>query len=273
MLNVVLYLEAFKNIIFDAEVIVFTDNRNITFDTSSDSSRVQRWKLAVSNFNCKCVHTKGIKNKGADYLSGMFKIKDLNLSFIAELQKDINQKNTKLPLRKEIWLTQKKLFYIPANKVNELIEIVHLRFAHPGTSKQYYTMKDFYYFKNMKSRIDSYIKECTKCQMFKNTNPRKRKLIGSLETNVILQDIASDIYGPFEGQKFGFNDKLFIITYIDRFSRFSEIDILYNIKGYNVATSFENCWIRKTVAQNQYLQTRANSIFQNNLRLFVKRKE
>ena len=109
MFSVVLSLEAFKNIIFDAEVIVFTDNRNITFDTPSDSSRVQRRKLAVSNKN-KFVHTKGIKNKGADYLSGMFKIKDLNLSFIAELQKDINQKNTKLPLRKEIWLTHKNYF-------------------------------------------------------------------------------------------------------------------------------------------------------------------
>ncbi|KAF0985528.1 hypothetical protein HZS_2011 [Henneguya salminicola] len=46
-----LSLNHFKNIIFNAKILVKTDNKNLTFNPDMSSKRVQNWKLLLSEFD------------------------------------------------------------------------------------------------------------------------------------------------------------------------------------------------------------------------------
>ena len=99
LLAIVLALEEFKTIIFDNHVTIFTDNRNITFNTSMENARVQRWKIALNRFNYEIKHRAATENMGADMLSRNFIIKRpnniLSLNEIHKEQKEnFNEKKT-----------------------------------------------------------------------------------------------------------------------------------------------------------------------------------
>ena len=59
----------FRRIIWNNEVTVFTDNKNNTFDRLGTSSRMQKWKIALAEFNLKYTHVKGKDNSGPDFMS------------------------------------------------------------------------------------------------------------------------------------------------------------------------------------------------------------
>ena len=67
-LAIIASLEKFKPIIGLAKVVVFTDNKNITF-TESKSERAKRWRNRLSEFVVKIQHISGKENTAADYLS------------------------------------------------------------------------------------------------------------------------------------------------------------------------------------------------------------
>ena len=62
-------VQKFRNIIFGARVDVFTDNRNIIFNNNINTSRIEKWKLGLYEYDLNFFHIAGEKNGGADFLS------------------------------------------------------------------------------------------------------------------------------------------------------------------------------------------------------------
>ena len=60
---------AFRNIIYNTRTYVYTDNANITYDTSAQTTRAQIWKLILAEFDFVLVHVKGKDNCASDFLS------------------------------------------------------------------------------------------------------------------------------------------------------------------------------------------------------------
>lgn len=72
LLAIIEALKYFRTMVFMNRVNVFTDHKNILYDTDMASSRFQRWKLALSEYDITINHISGKENNGADMLSRCF---------------------------------------------------------------------------------------------------------------------------------------------------------------------------------------------------------
>ena len=86
MLAIIKSMLAFRNYIFNCRTIVFTDNANITHETRLGTSRIQRWKLILTEFDLVLVHVKGENNSGADFISRAFTKNLMTKASLAEVE-------------------------------------------------------------------------------------------------------------------------------------------------------------------------------------------
>ena len=69
LLSIVETLKEFRNILLGYEIEVFTDHKNLTYETTeSASQRVQRWHGTMQEFGIKLNYIKGEANIVADPL-------------------------------------------------------------------------------------------------------------------------------------------------------------------------------------------------------------
>ena len=73
---IILALKEFKNIIYGCPIKIKTDNKNLTFNKNLDTSRLQRWKLYLEEFDYEIIHINAASNKQADFLSRNFLTKN-----------------------------------------------------------------------------------------------------------------------------------------------------------------------------------------------------
>ncbi|KAG0436308.1 Transposon Ty3-G Gag-Pol polyprotein [Dictyocoela muelleri] len=71
MFGIIKSLLHFRQIIQGCYIEFFTDNRNCTFPKRI-STRIERWKLLMNDFNYKLMFIKGKKNVISDNLSRCF---------------------------------------------------------------------------------------------------------------------------------------------------------------------------------------------------------
>lgn len=62
-------MKHFKNIVFNNYIKIFTDNRNLTFNKELLSSRFQRWKLILEEYNYELCFIENKQNILADFFS------------------------------------------------------------------------------------------------------------------------------------------------------------------------------------------------------------
>lgn len=62
-------MKFFKNIKFNAKVIVCSDNKNNTFNRKTTNSRTERWRWKLQEFRAEFKHVSGIDDKAADLFS------------------------------------------------------------------------------------------------------------------------------------------------------------------------------------------------------------
>ena len=68
LLAIVLCLKEYRKILYGAELNVYTDHKNLTFNTFS-VQRVLRWRLYIDEFNVNLKYIEGKKNILADCFS------------------------------------------------------------------------------------------------------------------------------------------------------------------------------------------------------------
>ncbi|KAF9761438.1 Retrovirus-related Pol polyprotein from transposon 17.6 [Nosema granulosis] len=73
-LAILLSLIHFQKIIQGSYTEAYTDSRNCIYESKKTTSRINRWKLLMNEFNYKKVHIKGEDNVIADHLSRCFHI-------------------------------------------------------------------------------------------------------------------------------------------------------------------------------------------------------
>ncbi|GKT37895.1 hypothetical protein ADUPG1_003833, partial [Aduncisulcus paluster] len=61
-----------RNFLWGRKFVAETDHRNLTFMLKNESAKVQRWRMAVSEFDFEVHHIKGKENLIADGLSRSF---------------------------------------------------------------------------------------------------------------------------------------------------------------------------------------------------------
>ena len=210
LLSIVLSLQFFRTIVFGSKVIINTDHKNLLYDKAPLNSRVQRWKLLLSEFNISLNYLPGSKNLIADSLSRCYQVEE------------------------EVSLL-------------EYVRFVHLEYNHPGEKKLertiYELKSDSRGVRNIAIQV---CKECRTCLLVKDDQRKKGILLGEIKSERSFEHIASDIVGPFDTPVEEFDslgEKFWLLTIIDSFSKTLEIALLDCISAKKISEEFFKAWL------------------------------
>jgi hypothetical protein len=139
LLAIVITLQKLRKFLLGTNIDVFTDHRNLTHLEASTNTRLQRWSLLLNEFNLTIRYLAGSHNSLADFLSRPIQL--LHTSLITPT--DTTSKNS-------------------------ILHWYHLKLQHPGTTRQYYTMRSLYNWPNMFQDIAKHINNCHTCHQIRN---------------------------------------------------------------------------------------------------------
>lgn len=236
LFSIILALKFFRSFILLSEIDVYTDHANLTFDTDINASRAQRWKIALSEYDVKLHHKRGIENTAADYLSRSC----LQLA---------TQENT--------------------------IQQVHDVLSHPGVNGIYQIIgKPNSEITKLKAKIKAFKNNCQTCQEYFKGNCKYAISQGHLFIETPFSVISSDIYGPIHTYEFkGKNETqhVYIITITDRCTRWTETHIVHKIDTDHVIKAF-NSFIKKFGVPKTCLTDRGRQYTSEKFQIYLKEK-
>ncbi|KAG0437647.1 hypothetical protein DMUE_3573 [Dictyocoela muelleri] len=130
----------------------------------------------------------------------------------------------------------------------EKMKNLHLLLVHPGKNKMFNTLKNYLKFQGMKKLINDICKSCNLCQCEKSYK------ISPVSTKYVTvpyerkENISVDIKGPIRTLHYETKIEIkdfYISVATDLFSRYPEIDFIYNIHSSTVTRSLERMWLSK----------------------------
>ncbi|KAG0438889.1 Retrovirus-related Pol polyprotein from transposon 17.6 [Dictyocoela muelleri] len=219
-------INKWRPLISGSEINIFTDNKNILGKSNDFSKKSNRWKASILDLNISFQHISGNKNTIADNLS---RIEKFNVNSITTKQKDLN------------------INVINPPTLENYLKKFHIIHGHPGYLPSYLTLrKNFHISKEIALLLKKLIKNCHYCQISKNNFRIYGEPTGSVVTEQPLKDVSSDIYGPFDASNYIHNfknNKIFIITFTDRCSRFSKCYFTTKITSKEMQKAFKKSWL------------------------------
>lgn len=240
MLAIIKTLKHFRNIIYGSTLIIRTDHKNILANGAKDifSSRIQRWKLELQEYNIKYTYIKGSHNIAADYNSRLSNINliDNNIypwDIIIKSQEAYEKKNFIVNEHgKEILVDDKKRIIFQRKHTREVLKKIHENMGHTGTTRLYTTIKEFVKVKNLKNEIKEICKTCEVCQKFKIYTNHYGKVQGYIKSSKLHELISTDIVGPYDSERYENeidNKKFWLLTVTEVFFRYSKIYMLEDL--------------------------------------------
>lgn len=176
MLAIIEALTHFKRIVFGCHVTIKTDSANLIHDCEINSTRFQRWKLLLLEFDYELQHLSGTNNTAADTLSRLLTIstetlnnKILKLTSVAQSNIDRemiikNKWETENTSHRNFIVDVNKKVIIPEIETQRFIHNLLLFLGHPGAQTLYNTLKNYFYIPKIKTTIEKLTKACKSCQ-------------------------------------------------------------------------------------------------------------
>ena len=130
---------------------------------------------------------------------------------------------------------------VPPEMRLRLIQSVHQQRIHPGQNKTVQSIKQDYYWPHMTKDIKRYVQACEICQKAKNQRGYKYQFL-KLPITARLKTLHIDIVGPVKRLR---GKPVYLITMIDRFTRFVEAAVVREHKARTVKVVLYNSWISR----------------------------
>ena len=162
----------------------------------------------------------------------------------------------------------KLLICVPSSEIPTVLHMYHTTDSsgHMGFSSTLANIRKAYYWPQMSKEIQFYCQNCEICFINNQNYKKKPKASLSAQFNVSRPNasLAIDIVGPFCKQKSRFK---YILTMIDRFTKFSEAAAMRTAESTEIAKCLEEKWLFKfgipeTILSDQGKNLHTSSIMQ-----------
>uniref|UniRef100_A0AAV1T408 Integrase zinc-binding domain-containing protein n=3 Tax=Peronospora matthiolae TaxID=2874970 RepID=A0AAV1T408_9STRA len=257
LFSLVEILREYRTMLLGFPVVVHTDHKNLIYPTEN-SLRVKRWKLLLSEYRLSMHYIKGAKNVGADAFSRM-RFDNLETKSKLQLAEEVcrttdepdcvmhgpvlrehqekdamiqkiktsclkgnnNPDYQLLPVLGCTLVAYQKRVIVPDSLRDDLINWYHLSLSHPGSERQYKTMRQVLYWPGMEADINKETKNCLVCkkarvhggkQDYGLLPPRTLKTVNPFDS------VHADLIGSYEDGYYG-------ITMVDHATRWLEVGI------------------------------------------------
>ena len=257
----------FRTILLGRKFTLYTDHRPLLNFRKKmpDNERQSRWMVKLQDLDFDIVYIEGEHNVLADLMS---RPAGVERSSIQELYDEIINAVSLVILTDELKKAQtpefinickKKLpdsvfkkiggfcyveengnllLLVPPDFQQQIIREVHNR-GHYGRKRTNNIIKSQYYWPYQKKSVDEFVRGCQQCQLNKVRPKIPRNLVKFPKTDR-FRTVHIDIVGPMERSKRG---SLYIVTMMDRFSRWLEAVPVRNITATNIAIVFYKNWV------------------------------
>ncbi|KAG0439306.1 Transposon Tf2-9 polyprotein [Dictyocoela muelleri] len=243
----------FKTIIFNSKIIVKTDNWDL-LSIGPLTKRMERWKVILEEFDINIEYLKGANNKFADTFSRLCVLdepKQIIYNPVSDIKKLQEKHQSTMIYAKKgkiqkhtsgLFVDRNDRIFIPNEAAENFIRNLHLKLVHPGETKLYKTIRRFYFIEKIKQYIREITANCLKCCACKDRTKKYGMIKGSLQGERLLDTVSTDIFGPIKALHFKITknkEKIYILTFTDLYSRFTTVDILFNISAKAIVESMK----------------------------------
>jgi len=250
----------FRHLLEGREFTIFTDHKPLTFALATTTDRYSPREVRqldyISQFTNDIQYLKGMNNPVADALSrptinAMELPPDVNLSELAVLQ-DVNEIQTwseKFKVVSKPLLANDGMILVdvstgsprplvPLPMRRKVFDNLH-GLAHPGIRATLRLVSSRYVWPKMNMDVRNWAKTCLHCQESK-VHRHTKSPIGTFATpDARFRHVHIDLVGPLPPSK-GYT---YLLTCVDRYSRWHEAIPLVSMTADNVVSAFLHRWV------------------------------
>ena len=126
-----------------------------------------------------------------------------------------------------------------------IIDLLHQYLSSCGSTKLYFTIKGYFYSKNLSREFHKVVSKCFDYQIEKQTPVKYGLIHKSLQSASPLETIATDIVGNYKANEIKgelSKENVWFLTIFDTCTRFTKVYLLYEITSNKVIKYFKG-WI------------------------------
>lgn len=265
LLAIYMAVKHFRKMFEGREIIIYTDHKPLTFaytktSANSESPRRTRQLLYISEFTTDIRHVSGIQNSAADALSRIDAIacpspidyqqlaqaqeRDSDIIQALTQQSNLTIKQVTLPasnIKLHCEMSTPYLRpYLPEQCRRIAFDAVH-NISHPGINTTRKLITQRYFWPAMNADIGKWAKACLQCQRAK-VNRHTTSQLSQFPPTARFEHVHVDIVGPLPTAASGHR---YLVTMIDRATRWPEAYPLCEIKAEDVAKAVYEGWISR----------------------------
>ena len=261
-------VEYFLPYIDGQHVTLFTDHKPLVSafvkKTDCKSERQSRHLTFLSEYLTAMEHIKGEDNVVADYLSrqgcastNAITSSAVDLDAISEAQANDDPSLYAAKQMKPVKWNNKEIIcemsngkmrpVVPASMRKDLMHQLH-SIGHPGIKATTRLISDRYFWPSMSNDIKQWCRACPTCQQQKVTTHTKAPWKELPHPSARFATVHIDIVGPLPASTSEFSaggTYQYILTAIDRYTRWLEAIPLVGVSAEEVASAFVNTWVSR----------------------------